>query len=112
MQFNAQHSHYQQHFPGASFSLILREGQPAGRLYLDTTGDKVCVIDIALLPEHRNQGIGAMLMARVIADADVVGKAVSMHVERFNRALRFYERLGFAAVEDLGIYFRMERPVR
>jgi len=112
MQFNAQRSHYQQHFPDASFSVILRDGQPAGRLYLDTTGEKVCVIDIALLPEHRSQGIGAMLMGRILADADAAGKAVSIHVERSNRALRFYDRLGFAAVQDLGVYFRMERPSR
>ena len=35
-QFEAQHAHYQKHFPSADFDLILSEaGDPVGRLYLD-----------------------------------------------------------------------------
>ena len=35
MQFDAQHAHYQEHYAGAAFDVILVDGQPAGRLYVD-----------------------------------------------------------------------------
>ena len=35
MQFAAQHSHYRQQFPGASFDVVTVNGVPAGRLYVD-----------------------------------------------------------------------------
>jgi hypothetical protein len=34
---------------------------------------------------------------------------MSIHVERFNLALRLYERLGFEQKEDKGVYLLMER---
>jgi hypothetical protein len=33
---------------------------------------------------------------------------VRIHVERYNPALRLYERLGFRRIADGGIYFLME----
>jgi hypothetical protein len=32
-------------------------------------------------------------------------------VERFNPAMRLYQRLGFMEIEDKGVYALMERPV-
>ena len=37
-----------------------------------------------------------------------MGKRLSIHVEAHNRALRFYERLGFRPVGETGAYLRME----
>src|SRR4051812_36690274 len=62
MQFRAQHVFYHDQFPGAAFDLILRDGEPIGRLYVDRRADEVRVLDIALLPEHRGAGIGGGLM--------------------------------------------------
>jgi hypothetical protein len=36
------------------------------------------------------------------------GKPLRIHVERFNPALRLYERLGFREIEDKGVYRLME----
>ena len=41
MQFEAQHSHYQKHFPHASYQIIEKEGEPIGRLYLDRRPDEL-----------------------------------------------------------------------
>ena len=43
-----------------------------------------------------------------MAEAAAVGKALTIHVERFNPALRLYERLGFRTIEDKGVYQLME----
>ena len=64
--------------------------------------------DIALLPEHRGAGIGGRLLQDLLTEAAASGKRVSIHVERFNPAMRLYERLGFTKQEEVGVYFRME----
>lgn len=107
-QFHAQHTFYQDQFSDAEFSLVLVDGEPAGRLYLDRREDEIRVIDIALSPEHRGQGLGGRLMRDVMDEAGGESKAVRIHVERNNPALRFYDRLGFQYVEDQGPYFLME----
>ena len=108
MQFNAQHTHYQKHFPEASYEIIEQVGEPIGRLYLDRRPDEVRIIDIALLPEKRRAGIGGALMRRILDDAALVGKPVRIHVERNNPAMHLYDRLGFRKVEDQGVYWLME----
>lgn len=108
MQFNAQQRHYHTQFAGATFEVILRENQPIGRLYVDRREDEIRIIDIALLPAHRRAGIGSHLLDRLLTEAAEKGKPVRIHVERFNPALRLYERLGFRRIEDQGVYFLME----
>jgi ribosomal protein S18 acetylase RimI-like enzyme len=108
MQFTAQHSHYQQHYPDAAFDIILVNGQPAGRLYVDRWPKEIRIVDIALLPEYRNAGIGTRLLKGILEEAAQAGKLVSIHVERFNTAMRLYERLGFSTVGEHGVYYLME----
>jgi ribosomal protein S18 acetylase RimI-like enzyme len=110
MQFHAQHTFYHAEFPNASYQLILRQDTPVGRLYVDRREHDFCILDITLLPEYRRQGIGGELLQQVLAEADRAGKPVRIHVERFNPALRLYERLGFCQVSDQGVYYLMERP--
>ena len=108
MQFQAQHAHYQKHFPEASYQIIEQLGEPIGRLYLDRRPDELRIIDIALLPEKRGEGIGGVLMRNILDEAAIAGKPVRIHVERNNPAMHLYERLGFQKVEDQGVYWLME----
>jgi GNAT superfamily N-acetyltransferase len=109
MQFNAQHSYYQEHYPGAAFQLILRRGQPIGRLYLDHWPDELRLMDIALVPAQRKQGIGSRILEALLAEGRRLGLPVRIHVECFNPALRLYQRLGFQVIEDKGVYLFMEK---
>jgi ribosomal protein S18 acetylase RimI-like enzyme len=108
MQFRAQSEDYAANYPDAAFLVLLVEGTPAGRLYVDRRNDEVRIIDIALLPEHRGAGIGGALLRGLLAEAAAAGKPVRIHVERMNPALRLYDRLGFRRTGDDGIYFLME----
>ena len=110
-QFAAQHSWWRQHYTGARFDLVLVDGVPAGRLYVDVWEREVRIVDIALVPEYRGGGIGTMLLRRVFDEGDAAGKPVSIHVEVFNPARRLYERLGFVEKGKHGdVYILMERP--
>lgn len=108
-QFEAQDSHYRQHYAGAEFLVIELDGAPVGRLYRLRMADEHRLMDIALLPQYRGQGLGTRLLREVMEAASQEGLPVRIHVEKFNPALRFYERLGFRVLEDRGVYWFMER---
>ena len=103
-QFQAQHAHYQQYYPDADWLLIAHDGEDVGRLYIERWPSQHRIIDIAFLPEHRGRGFGEALLRDLLDDAANVGKDVSIHVEKFNPAMRLYRRLGFATEEDKGVY--------
>lgn len=104
MQFNAQTKDYQRNYPDASFDIIERDSVAAGRLLVLRSDEKIHVIDIALLPEHRGAGIGTKFLKELQAEAKAAGKPLSIHVEQFNPARRLYERLGFKQIEEKGVY--------
>ena len=108
MQFRAQHQHYQAHFAGAEFQIVLCNHQPIGRFYVCRSSNEIRILDIALLPEQRRRGIGSLLLKSVLTEAKDTGKPVRIYVERFNPALSLYERLGFSKIGDTGVYFQME----
>jgi ribosomal protein S18 acetylase RimI-like enzyme len=103
-QFRAQHAHYQQYYPEADWLVTMRAGEDIGRLYIERWPSQHCVIDIAFLPEHRGKGLGAALLRDLMDEAAAEGKDVSIHVEKFNPAMRLYRRLGFVTEEDKGVY--------
>lgn len=103
-QFDAQDAWWRTHYAGATFEVVVVDGRDAGRLYLWEGPREVRIVDVALLPEARSGGVGTRLLRSVQERARAAGKAVTIHVERMNRALVFYERLGFRLVEDKGVY--------
>jgi ribosomal protein S18 acetylase RimI-like enzyme len=107
-QFDAQSAYYSANYPGASFQIIERDGWPVGRLYVDRWEKEIRIVDITLLPEFRGSGIGTKLLRELQNEARAAGKSLTIHVERFNRALTLYQRLGFQQVEDKGVYLLMK----
>ena len=108
MQFEAQHGYYMEQFDGAEFALVHLNGDPIGRLYLDRRKDEIRIIDIALLAAYRRQGIGSRLLKEVLAEGQVAGLPVRIHVERYNPAIHLYHRLGFQQIGDEGVYYLLE----
>ncbi len=67
-----------------------RDGRPVGIVGTFTHGDTVVVLDLAVLEEHRRQGIGRALLARALSGAPehvVLGPTPD--------SIPFYRRLGF-----------------
>jgi len=108
-QFEAQHAYYQANYKGAAWLVIEHEGVPAGRLYVHRLEKEIRLVDITLLPEHRNAGIGSGLLRELITESTAAGKPLRIHVEKNNPALRLYERLVFVPIVDKGVYHLMER---
>ena len=108
MQFEAQHSHYTEHFPDGDFQLVLKGDEAIGRLYVDRCSNEIRIIDIALLPDFQGKGTGSGLLEALLDEARQFDLPLRIHVEKFNPALRWYERLGFRQIEDKGVYLFME----
>jgi ribosomal protein S18 acetylase RimI-like enzyme len=110
-QFQAQSAHYAQHYPGMTADIVVVDGEPAGRLLVMRWPHEIRIVDISLLPECRGRSVGTRLLDDLRTEAAAAGKPLSIHVERFNRALLLYQRLGFVLREDKGVYLLLEwRP--
>lgn len=107
-QFDAQTAHYVENYPGASLQVIEKAGISIGRLYVARWEHEIRIMDIALMPEHRGSGIGTKLLRELQEEARAAGKSLTIHVERFNPALKLYERLGFKMTEDKGVYLLLQ----
>lgn len=114
-QFQAQDAYYKEVYPNSEYSVIQLGNQPVGRLYVERHLIKgtIRIVDIALLPEFQNRGIGEYLLRKLQEEARLAGKSLTIHVEKFNRALNFYTRLGFEVIKEThGVYLLMEwKPI-
>ena len=106
-QFEHQDRWYRQHYAGARFLVIEREGEAIGRLYLHERPRELRVMDIALVPAARNRGLGSGLLAWLQRSAAAEGRDVTLYVETFNPVRALYARLGFAEEDADGLYLRM-----
>lgn len=110
LQLKARDQSYLMYYPELDNQIILFRNQPAGRLIVCRTDEDIRLIDIALLPEHRNARIGTSVIADLLAEADETNRLVRLQVEKTNSpALRLYKRLGFSVTSENQTHFQMER---
>ena len=111
-QFELQRREYAGRFPDAEYDVVLVGGRPAGRMWVGRDEAQIRLLDIALLPEFQGAGVGTLLLRRLMDEARREGLPLRHMVFVLNDdAHRFYERLGFAVIEEHGAYKHMEwRP--
>ncbi len=108
-QFGLQRCEYNARYPDADYCVILIDERPAGRIWITREDQEIRLLDIAILPEFQNRGAGTMLLRWLIDESKRAGKALRHMVFVLNNdAQRFYERLGFVVIEELGAYKHME----
>jgi ribosomal protein S18 acetylase RimI-like enzyme len=108
MQYTAQKQHYAAEFPRASHDIIYADQQPVGRIYMDRNAEALHILDITVLPQHRNQGTGSTLLRRLLDEARQIGKPVTIYVESFNPSLRLFSSLGFQKDHEKGLHLLMK----
>jgi ribosomal protein S18 acetylase RimI-like enzyme len=109
-QYDAQKAEYDSRFPDAQYALILLGGKTAGRFWVGRGEEEIRLLDIAVLPWARGQGVGTALVGALIEEARASGKRLRhmVFVENVG-ALSLYERLGFVVFEETGgAYLHME----
>jgi GNAT superfamily N-acetyltransferase len=110
MQFEAQSRQFGDLFPDADNLIVLVDDEPAGRFLVNRTDTEICIVDIALLPDHQKGGVGAKLVRPLLAEADRAGLPVTCHVAVDNEARSFWAHLGFQERGLDGAHVALERP--
>jgi GNAT superfamily N-acetyltransferase len=105
MQYNLQRSQYAQSYPDREHWIVLDGSEPIGHYMSFENEDVFHFLHMALLPEHRNSGIGSA----IFSDSFTRGKAVTLQVLTDNPARQLYLRLGFVETEIQGMHVMMRR---
>ncbi len=112
-QFEAQRTGWSQMFPGSEHDVIVLGGRPIGRVWVHWSAEECLIVDLALLPEHRRQGIGTQIVRELLGAADERGLSTRAHVERMNTpSLAFWTRLGFREISGDALFVEIERPAQ
>jgi ribosomal protein S18 acetylase RimI-like enzyme len=94
-QYQAQSRDYAARFPRSEHFIVEFCGQAAGRLLLNRETNELRVVDIAVVPDMRGQGIASAVLKSLISEAQATGMALRLSVWHANPALALYRRLGF-----------------
>ncbi len=106
--------------PPGDFGIIAGDGDKPigagwGRLFKSTNrgygyiDDKTPELTMAVKNIYRNRGIGAELMRRFLILAKEKGyKAVSLSVDKRNRAAGFYQGMGFKIINEAETSYTMK----
>jgi len=108
MQFAAQQDHYRKQYPLAIHEIVLVNERPIGQLYVARLEHEMRIIDLTIMPDQRNGGVGSFLLRRLLDEAALAARVVRIYVEDFNPSLRLFERMGFKPVDKEGIHLLME----
>src|SRR2546425_52159 len=79
-----------------------------GVQYIANITAEVRILDITLLPQHRNTGIGTAILRGLMTEAASIGKPLRIYVESYNPSQRLFERLGFVKSSESGYSYLLE----
>jgi ribosomal protein S18 acetylase RimI-like enzyme len=109
MQFRARQQAYAQTYPAAvDMILCLENGTPVGRHLVERQTNCYRCVDLAILPDHQNHGIGTWAVRQIQQLSALESVSFRLCVARTNPALRLYERLGFIRVSGDELSYEME----
>jgi len=108
MQFDALSKSYRSAFPNAVDHIVCLESSAVGRVLVEQEPAGMCLIDIALLEEHRNRGIGTGLLRQLLQECESQGCTLQLQVLQGNQAIRLYQRMGFVQSGADPMYVQME----
>jgi ribosomal protein S18 acetylase RimI-like enzyme len=107
-QYRAQHEVYFASYDTAQYGILQWTDISIGRLYVHYRDHEVRVLDIAILPEYRNRGIGGIVMKGLCIEAGMRRAPIRLHVHYLSPALRLYQKLGFRRIGEAGPAYFME----
>jgi ribosomal protein S18 acetylase RimI-like enzyme len=109
MQYSTQRRWYDTAYAQAEHHIVQLGETPIGRIIVHRAAEAATLVDIALLPEHRGQGIGGELIRNLMAQCTREKLSLRLQVLKTNPAAHLYERLGFAKTGEDGLYIQMAR---
>lgn len=108
LQFEAQQRFLENEYRRPDDRIVLMNGEAIGRVLVERRDHEIRGVDVALLPEFRNKGIGSWLITQIQSEASRARKPLRIQVIRFSPAVALLERLGFVRTSETGTHFQME----
>jgi len=97
-------------FNAAFCRYVLVDGEKAGFVLVKPEPDQLLLDHLYIVPAHQGKGVGAAVLAAVLADADTRALPVRLGALRDSDSNRFYQRHGFVktAESEWDIYYIRE----
>lgn len=114
MQYRAREMSYAMSFPDAKETLIcLSDGRVVGRQLLYLQPGTTRLVDIGLLKQYRGQGVGTMVLGKLLRECEDNGRQMELQVSQLNPAVHLYLKMGFTVVSQDAMYAQMMwQPVK
>jgi len=103
-------SYSAQHPEAESWIICLQQAAEAtavGQYLLVKTPQGSRIVDLAVLPQYRGQGIATQVLEQLALQSADSEEALSLRVMKGNRAIQLYARLGFHVVNEDEISYEM-----
>lgn len=107
MQYNAQKTSYAAEYPDLVHYIVLYSSNPVGRLMVERRPAEIIGVDLAILSDFRNLGIGTAVLKSLFDEAAETSRAFVFHVLKTNPAIRLYRRLGCAVEGESATHYKM-----
>lgn len=108
MQHRAQQQCYRQQYPTLQYNIIWNRGKRTGRLATAQLAEELVLVDIILLPEFQNKGLGSYVLQYLQDEATMKNMPLRLCVLTDSPATKLYERVGFKMIDCRGPYSTMK----
>ncbi len=94
---------------GAAWARLFENADAGGYGFVDNETPELC---LAIYEEYRGMGVGTALMQALIEKLKALGyKKISLSVDKANRAVTLYKRLGFKVIKEQETDFLMVKDL-
>lgn len=107
-QYAAQQVFLKNDYPQTDDSIIMLESERIGRIVVLRSEREIRLVDIALLPQYRNTGIGTHLVRGLMGEARQLQLPFRLQLIRSNPAVALFEELGLVRTGETGSHYQME----
>ena len=88
---------------GHQFIIPYEDGVAKGYACFKTYNDKARIEKLYVLPDQHKKGIGKLLLNYIIQKVSPQANIIDLNVNRNNKAIGFYKRVGFEIVKEVDI---------
>ncbi len=106
-QFAFQDQHYRTQFPDAEYSIVVHNGEDAGRIFITRDESRIHVLEFTILPEHRGRGVATEIVRRLKEEARGKALPLTTYLDQLSDSQAWLEKRGFTRISDEGIHYLM-----
>ncbi len=94
---------------GAAWPRLFESATAGGYGFINSDTPELCLV---VYEKHRNRGVGTILMNTLLADLKPKGyEHLSLSVDKQNRAVGFYKKLGFEVLKEQNTDYLMVKKI-